>query len=81
MCSSGVECLLKISTQLQDIEALFVLPELEVGQSLSHTALVKSLIYIQGEINKSVDDFAIWKTQLFSSISYCDGKELSSDSS
>ncbi|XP_062980947.1 midasin [Elgaria multicarinata webbii] len=79
VCSSGVECLLKVSTQLQDIESLFVLPELEVSQTASQMALVRSLIYIQGEINKSVDDFAIWKTQLFSSISHCDEEQKSDD--
>uniref|UniRef100_A0A8D2KWR3 Midasin n=1 Tax=Varanus komodoensis TaxID=61221 RepID=A0A8D2KWR3_VARKO len=72
VCSSGIECLLKVSTQLQDIEALFVPPKLEVSQTASQMALIRSLIYIQGEINKSVDDFAIWRTQLFSSISHCD---------
>uniref|UniRef100_A0A8D0DW25 Midasin n=1 Tax=Salvator merianae TaxID=96440 RepID=A0A8D0DW25_SALMN len=79
VCSSGLECLLKISTQLQDIESLFVLPEMEVSQAPFQMALTRSLIYIQGEINKSVDDFAIWKTQLFSSISHCDEDQKSDD--
>lgn len=71
VCSSGIECLLKISTQLQDIESLFILPEMEISQAAPRMALIRSLVYIQGEINKSVDDFAIWRTQLFSSISHC----------
>ncbi|KAH0622150.1 hypothetical protein JD844_024188 [Phrynosoma platyrhinos] len=77
VCSSGVDCLLKVSTQLQDIESLFVLPE--ASQTMSQMAVIRSLIYIQGEINKSVDDFAIWRTQLFSSISHCDGDKKSDD--
>ncbi|XP_060119521.1 midasin-like [Heteronotia binoei] len=79
VCSSGIESLLQISTQLQDIESLFVLPELEGCQAASQTALIRSLVYIQGEINRSVDDFAIWKAQLFSSISHCDGDQKSED--
>lgn len=74
VCSSGVDCLLKVSTQLQDIELLFTPPDSQVNQIGSQMALIRSLIYIQGEINSSVDDFAIWKTQLFSSISHCEGK-------
>uniref|UniRef100_A0A670YNZ0 Midasin n=1 Tax=Pseudonaja textilis TaxID=8673 RepID=A0A670YNZ0_PSETE len=70
VCSSGVDCLLKVSTQLQDIELLFSPPDSQVNQIGSQMALIRSLIYIQGEINSSVDDFAIWKTQLFSSISH-----------
>uniref|UniRef100_A0A670YJS1 Midasin n=1 Tax=Pseudonaja textilis TaxID=8673 RepID=A0A670YJS1_PSETE len=72
VCSSGVDCLLKVSTQLQDIELLFSPPDSQVNQIGSQMALIRSLIYIQGEINSSVDDFAIWKTQLFSSISHCE---------
>ncbi|XP_066468783.1 midasin [Tiliqua scincoides] len=80
VCSSGIECLLKISTQLQDIESLFVLPEVEVSQAAPQMALIRSLVYIQGEINRSVDDFAIWRTQLFSSISHCgDGDQKLDD--
>ncbi|XP_015262586.1 PREDICTED: midasin [Gekko japonicus] len=75
VCSSGIESLFQVSTQLQDIESLFVLPEMEGCQ----TALIRSLVYIQGEINRSVDDFAIWKAQLFSSISHCDGDQDSDD--
>lgn len=74
VCSSGVDCLLKVSTQLQDIELLFTPPDSQANQIGSQMALIRSLIYIQGEINSSVDDFAIWKTQLFSSISHCEGK-------
>nr|XP_056712126.1 midasin [Euleptes europaea] len=79
VCSSGIESLLQVSTQLQDIESLFVSPEMEVSRAASHTALIRSLVYIQEEINRSVDDFAIWKTQLFSSISHCDGDQKSDD--
>ncbi|XP_042318311.1 midasin isoform X2 [Sceloporus undulatus] len=77
VCSSGVDCLLKVSTQLQNIESLFVLPE--ASQTMSQMAVIRSLIYIQGEINKTVDDFAIWRTQLFSSISHCDGDKKIDD--
>uniref|UniRef100_A0A670YR31 Midasin n=1 Tax=Pseudonaja textilis TaxID=8673 RepID=A0A670YR31_PSETE len=79
VCSSGVDCLLKVSTQLQDIELLFSPPDSQVNQIGSQMALIRSLIYIQGEINSSVDDFAIWKTQLFSSISHCEDEETSDD--
>ncbi|XP_060128572.1 midasin isoform X2 [Zootoca vivipara] len=79
VCFSGIECLLKVSTQLQDIESFFVLPEMEANQVSTRMALIRSLVYIQGEINRSVDDFAIWKTQLFSSISHCNGNQKSDD--
>ncbi|XP_054829779.1 midasin [Eublepharis macularius] len=79
VCSSGIESLFHVSTQLQDIESSFVLPETELNQTASQTALIRSLVYIQGEINRSVDDFAIWKTQLFSSISHCDGDQKPDD--
>ncbi|KAJ7341746.1 hypothetical protein JRQ81_006597 [Phrynocephalus forsythii] len=79
ICSAGIECLLKVSTEFQDMESLFIPPELEASRAVPQTALIRSLIYIQGEINKSVDDFAIWKTQLFSSISQCDGDRTSDD--
>ncbi|XP_034264874.1 midasin [Pantherophis guttatus] len=79
VCSSGVDCLLKVSTQLQDIELLFTTPDSQVNQIGSQMTLIRSLIYIQGEINSSVDDFAIWKTQLFSSISHCEDDETSDD--
>ncbi|XP_072854872.2 midasin isoform X1 [Pogona vitticeps] len=79
VCSTGIECLLKVSIEFQDMESLFVPPELEATQAVPQMALIRSLIYIQGEINKSVDDFAIWKTQLFSSISHCDGDRRPDD--
>ncbi|XP_070589310.1 midasin [Erythrolamprus reginae] len=79
VCSSGVDGLLKVSTQLQDIELLFTPPNSQVNHSGSQMALIRSLIYIQGEINSSVDDFAIWKTQLFSSISHCEDDQTSND--
>ncbi|XP_048350337.1 midasin isoform X2 [Sphaerodactylus townsendi] len=79
VCSSGIESLFQVSTQLQDIESLFVLPEMEASRAASQTALIRSLVYIQEEINRSADDFAIWKTQLFSSISHCDGDQKSDD--
>ncbi|KAG8124032.1 hypothetical protein E2320_019500 [Naja naja] len=69
----------EVSTQLQDIELLFTPPDSQVNQIGSQMALIRSLVYIQGEINSSVDDFAIWKTQLFSSISHCEDDETSDD--
>ncbi|XP_077160450.1 midasin isoform X2 [Paroedura picta] len=79
VCSSRIESLFQISTQLQDVESLFALPDVEGCRVASQPALIRSLVYIQGEINRSVDDFAIWKAQLFSSISHCDEDQNSTD--
>ncbi|XP_067386141.1 midasin isoform X2 [Emydura macquarii macquarii] len=64
VCSSGLSCLLKVSTQLQDIESLYVLQGMEGRQSTKQMALIESLQYIQGEVNKTTIDFTTWKTQL-----------------
>ncbi|KAK2507590.1 hypothetical protein MC885_004960, partial [Smutsia gigantea] len=64
VCSSGVSCLSQVSAHLQGLESLFILPRMEVGQRDQQMALVKSLEYVRGEINKATDDFTTWKTHL-----------------
>nr|XP_036870003.1 midasin [Manis javanica] len=64
VCSSGVSCLSQVSAHLQGLESLFILPGMEVGQRDQQIALVKSLEYVRGEINKATDDFTTWKTHL-----------------
>ncbi|XP_074982679.1 midasin isoform X2 [Caretta caretta] len=78
-CSSGLSCLLKVSAQLQSIESLYVLQGMEGRQSTKQMALIKSLEYIQGEVNKTAADFTTWKTQLLSLTSDCDGNQESDD--
>ncbi|XP_044531325.1 midasin [Gracilinanus agilis] len=67
VCSSGLNCMSKVSTQLQDLESLFILPGTEAKQTEQQITLVKSLEYIREEINKAVVDFTAWKTHLISS--------------
>ncbi|KAM6185923.1 midasin [Rhynchocyon petersi] len=64
VCSSGLSCLSQVSAHLQDLESLFVLPGREVEQKDPQMALVESLKYIRGEINKATAEFATWKTHL-----------------
>ncbi|XP_074846986.1 midasin isoform X2 [Carettochelys insculpta] len=76
VCSSGLSYLLKVSTQLQSIESLYILQGMENRQPTKEMALIKSLEYIQGEVNKAASDFAAWKTQLLSLTSDCDAGNL-----
>ncbi|XP_007949614.1 midasin [Orycteropus afer afer] len=64
VCSSGLSCLSQVSAHLQGLESLFTLPGLEVEQMDPQMALVESLKYVRGEINKASADFTIWKTHL-----------------
>ncbi|XP_032952982.1 midasin isoform X1 [Rhinolophus ferrumequinum] len=64
VCSSGLSCLSQMSAHLQGLESLFILPGMEVEQTDQQMALVESLEYVRGEINKATDDFATWKTHL-----------------
>uniref|UniRef100_A0A8C0HJP3 Midasin n=1 Tax=Chelonoidis abingdonii TaxID=106734 RepID=A0A8C0HJP3_CHEAB len=75
VCSSGLSCLLKVSTQLQSIESLYVLQGMEGRKSTKQMALIKSLEYIQAEVNKTAVDFTIWKTQLLGLTSDCGNQE------
>lgn len=64
VCSSGLSCLSQVSAHLQGLESLFILPGMEVEQTDRQMALVESLEYVRGEINKAADDFTTWKTHL-----------------
>ncbi|CAH6790218.1 midasin [Phodopus roborovskii] len=65
VCSSGLNCLSQVSSHLQGLESLFILPGIEVEQAGSPMALVKSLEYLRGEVSKAIDDFTAWKARLF----------------
>ncbi|KAG8524470.1 Midasin, partial [Galemys pyrenaicus] len=56
-----------VSAHLQDLESLFILPGMEVEHTDIQIALVESLEYVRGEINKATDDFTSWKTHLLAS--------------
>lgn len=53
-----------MSVHLQGLESLFVIPGREVKQTDQQMALVQSLEYLRGEINKATDEFTAWKTHL-----------------
>lgn len=72
-----MSCLLEVSSQLQGIESLF-LPNGEGGQAANQMALIKSLKYVQEEVNNTSADFIAWRTQLLASTSDCNGKDNSS---
>uniref|UniRef100_A0A672UWV8 Midasin n=1 Tax=Strigops habroptila TaxID=2489341 RepID=A0A672UWV8_STRHB len=74
VCTSAVSCLLEVSAQLQGIESLF-LPTGEDRQAANQMALIKSLNYIQEEVNNTSSDFTAWRTQLLASVSECSGNQ------
>ncbi|KAM9562699.1 midasin isoform 4-T5 [Guaruba guarouba] len=74
VCTSAVSCLLEVSAQLQGIESLF-LPTGEDKQAANQMALIKSLNYIQEEVNNTSSDFTAWRTQLLASMSECSGNQ------
>uniref|UniRef100_A0A663DVI4 Midasin n=1 Tax=Aquila chrysaetos chrysaetos TaxID=223781 RepID=A0A663DVI4_AQUCH len=78
VCTSAVSCLLEVSAQLQDIESLF-LPNGESRQAANQMALIKSLKYIQEEVNNTSADFIAWRTQLLDSMSNCSGNQQSDE--
>ncbi|XP_019393298.1 PREDICTED: midasin isoform X2 [Crocodylus porosus] len=80
VCTSGLSCLLKVSSQLQGLESLFVLPDVEGGQYARQMTLIKSLEYIQEEVNKTAVEFATWKEQLLTPTSNCHGNQESDES-
>lgn len=69
-----MSCLREVSAQLQDIESLFH-PNGEGRQAANQMALIKSLKYIQEEVNNASADFTTWRTQLLASMSDHNGKE------
>lgn len=69
-----MSCLLEISAQLQSIECLF-LPNGQDREASNQIVLIKSLKYIQEEVNNTSSDFTAWKTQLLASVSDCSGKD------
>lgn len=68
-----MSCLLEVSAQLQGIESLF-LPNGELRQAANQMALIKTLKYIQEEVNNTSAEFTAWRTQLLASMSHCSGK-------
>ncbi|XP_036895348.1 midasin isoform X2 [Sturnira hondurensis] len=67
VCSAGLSCLSQVSSHLQGLESLFILPRREAEQADQQMALVESLKYIRGEISKATDEFTTWKTHLLAS--------------
>ncbi|NXU56757.1 MDN1 protein, partial [Turnix velox] len=78
VCTSAMNCLLEVSAQLQRIESLF-LPNGEESQAVNQVALIKSLKYIQGEVNNTSADFTAWRTQFLASMINCNGNQLSDE--
>ncbi|KAM6280529.1 midasin isoform 1-T1 [Porphyrio hochstetteri] len=76
--TSAMSCLLEVSAQLQGIESLF-LPNGEGRQAATEMAVIKSLRYIQEEINNTSVDFTAWRTQLLASMSNCSGNQQSDE--
>ncbi|KFP45021.1 Midasin, partial [Chlamydotis macqueenii] len=74
VCTSVMNCLLEVSAQLQGIESLF-LPNGEGRQAANQMTLIKSLKYIQEEVNNTSTDFVAWRTQLLASMSNCGGSK------
>ncbi|KAM6126972.1 midasin isoform 3-T3 [Pterocles gutturalis] len=74
VCTSAMSCLVEVSAQLQGIESLF-LPNGEDRQAANEMALIKSLKYIQEEVNNTSADFIAWRTQLLA----CSGSQRSDE--
>ncbi|XP_006870675.1 PREDICTED: midasin [Chrysochloris asiatica] len=70
VCSSGLSCLSQVSAHLQGLVSLFILPGMEVEQMDPKMALVESLEYLRGEINRATADFTVWKTHLLTPSSH-----------
>ncbi|XP_008936093.1 PREDICTED: midasin, partial [Merops nubicus] len=78
VCTSTMSCLLEVSAQLRGIESLF-LPNGEDRQASNQMALIKSLKYIQEEVNNTSADFIAWRTQVLASMSNCNGNQWSDE--
>lgn len=74
VCTSAVSCLLEVSTQLQSIESLFC-PKGQDMEAANQMALIKSLKYIQEEVNNTSSHFTAWRTQLLAPVSNCTGED------
>lgn len=69
-----MSCLQEVSAQLQSIESLF-LPNGQDREAANQMALIKSLNFIQEEVNNTSSHFTAWRTQLLASVSSCSGKD------
>ncbi|KAF2979584.1 hypothetical protein EK904_005640 [Melospiza melodia maxima] len=78
VCTSAVSCLLEVSAQLQSIESLF-LPNGQDMEAANQIALIKSLKYIQEEVNNTSSHFTAWRTQLLAPVSNCTGNQQSDE--
>ncbi|NXJ64381.1 MDN1 protein, partial [Rostratula benghalensis] len=78
VCTSSMSCLLEVSAQLQGIESLF-LPNGGDKEVVNQMTLIRSLKYIQEEINNTSADFTAWRTQLLASVSNCSGNQRSDE--
>uniref|UniRef100_A0A8D2MF30 Midasin n=1 Tax=Zonotrichia albicollis TaxID=44394 RepID=A0A8D2MF30_ZONAL len=78
VCTSVVSCLLEVSAQLQSIESLF-LPKGQDMEAANQIALIKSLKYIQEEVNNTSSHFTAWRTQLLAPVSNCAGNQQSDE--
>uniref|UniRef100_A0A663LMR5 Midasin n=1 Tax=Athene cunicularia TaxID=194338 RepID=A0A663LMR5_ATHCN len=78
VCISAMSCLLEVSAQLQGMESLF-LPNGEGRQETNQMALIKSLKYMQDEVNNTSADFIAWRTQLLAFMSNCSGNQRSDE--
>uniref|UniRef100_A0A8C5T387 Midasin n=1 Tax=Malurus cyaneus samueli TaxID=2593467 RepID=A0A8C5T387_9PASS len=78
VCTSAMSCLLEVSAQLRSIESLF-LPNGQEREAANQMALIKSLKYIQEEVNNTSSDFTAWKTQLLASVSNFRGTRASDE--
>ncbi|RLW12433.1 hypothetical protein DV515_00000890 [Chloebia gouldiae] len=78
VCTSAVGCLLEVSAQLQSIESLF-LPNGQDMEAANQMTLIKSLKYIQEEVNNTSSHFTAWRTQLLASVSDCIGNQQSDE--
>ncbi|XP_048793738.1 midasin isoform X1 [Lagopus muta] len=78
VCTSAMSCLLEVSAQLEGVESLFHLDE-EEEPAADQMAVIKSLKYIQEEINSTSTDFTVWRKQLLASTSNCSGNKESDE--
>uniref|UniRef100_A0A669QDJ1 Midasin n=1 Tax=Phasianus colchicus TaxID=9054 RepID=A0A669QDJ1_PHACC len=78
VCTSAMSCLLEMSAQIRGVESLFHLDE-EEGPAADQMAVIKSLKYIQEEINSTSTDFTVWRKQLLASTSNCSGNKESDE--
>nr|XP_030123445.3 midasin isoform X1 [Taeniopygia guttata] len=78
VCTSAVSCLLEVSAQLQSVESLF-LPNGQDMEAANQMTLIKSLKYIQEEVNNTSSHFTAWRTQLLASVSDSIGNQQSDE--